>query len=543
MIFIIIVFQIFGSGFQNQPSIFGQHGELILRPCERANLFSDDCCFPQKNTSIFNDTAPGFRPSVQLDDSTLFWGRAPFLHVLDGNTIYAILQRGPSGGYPRHIRFTRSDDTGRTWLKPNVNIRYDPDIIICYPSMVVGRDGSINVVWTEPYDTGILFSRSTDGGATWSDTVRVDDDLPSGYRRLHPDITGFGDSLFASWLESAPTPASYRPWVRISINNGRTWVNETQISCVPPTTSTYSRPYSRFDPSINRWYVMWGCIDGEVYVARSNDGRSWQASVATIDNVVDAKYASMDLGPDGTVFVVWTEARYGQYDTDIFLSKSTDAGVTWSRSVLVNDRAGIGANQYEPHVAIDDKGYIHVAWIECIPFGSMTNAYYTISTDNGNSWQEPNLVVTDIVYTITPSVPYSLSLACDTASYGYVGWSYMFGVNALNFFSTNCPFHVGIEENASIKRSPVRLQIFPNPFSGSIRIKFDPVQASVKNELKIYNIAGKLVKQFSRLSYRQPGQVTWLGEDDYGNKLPCGVYLLRFQSGEYIETRNMRLVR
>ena len=93
--------------------------------------------------------------------------------------------------------------------------------------------------------------------------------------------------------------------------------------------------------------------------------------------------------------------------------------------------------------------------------------------DNGSTWVEPNLVVTDIPYTITPSVPYSLSLASDTNSYAYIGWCYDFygsGEGVLNFFSTNCPENVGVEEHETIPSPSINLSIFPNPMNtrGSI---------------------------------------------------------------------------
>jgi len=250
----------------------------------------------------------------------------------------------------------------------------------------------------------------------------------------------------------------------------------------------------------------------------------------------------MAVGPDGSVYVVWTEARYGQYDTDIFLSRSTDGGVSWSNSVLVNDRAGIGANQYEPHIAIDRKGYIHVSWIECIPFGSMTNAYYTISTDNGATWYEPNLTVTDIPYTITPSVPYSISVAADTASYGYVGWVYRFGSVTLNFFSTNCPENVEVAEGERPLSAATDLTITPNPFNNRVQIILGKNWASESAEVTIFDVTGKLITRFDHLDPKSR-QISWDGKDARGRDVPEGIYLIRFKTPDYTETIKSVLMR
>lgn len=548
MIYIAIIFQVFNPSRQSQNPVFGPHGELLMESCVLMSTVFDQHSDSFKEFSLHNpnhtDNVPDFRPSVQIDDSTLFWCRGPFLHVLEDNSIYAILQSGPASGYPRYIRFTSSQDTGKTWLKPNVIIRHDPDIIIAYPSMTVRPDGSINVVWVEPYDNGVLFSRSLDGGLTWSDAVRVDDGIPANHRQDCPDLTCSGDTLFVSWIEGS---TSWYPCVKMSTDAGETWINETQITCVPINSHRgYFRPYIRYDAQINRWYVLWESNNGEVYVARSSDGITWQASIATIDNIEDAHYPSMALGQDGTLHVVWGEARFAQFDTDIFLTKSTDGGVSWSNSVLVNDRAGIGANQYEPHISVDPKGVIHVGWIECFPFASMTNAYYTLSADSGATWLEPNLTVTDIPYTIAPGVPYTLFIASDTASYAYAGWTYEFnGVDPrwFNFFTTNCPDTPGIEENKITSPVLINLEVFPNPFRDVIHIEYSLRLHRDRLELKIFDITGRSVKDFRHIINQSYNKVIWNGTDDANRKLPSGVYFLKLEAENYIETRKLILLR
>jgi hypothetical protein len=521
MVSVCLLVQLLCSVIPNQTHVFGTNGELLMKPSTY-----------KYRTPSFPDSVPGFRPSVQIDDSTLMWCRGPFLHILDDNTIYALLQSGPGSGLPRYIRFASSTDTGQTWTNPNTIIRYDPNTIICYPSLSVGQDDGINVIWTEPYNSGILFSRSNDSGLTWSDTVSVDDGLPSGYRRLYPDIVCKGDTLIACWTEGPPSPQTWYPWVSFSNDSGATWFGENQISCVPVNTSTnWPRPYIRFDPLFKMYYVLWPCNDGEVYVAHSPDGTSWQYATVTIDNVENASSPSMDVGQDGTVYVVWYESRYASFDTDIFLSMSTDSGVTWSSSILVNDRASIADNQYEPHISLDIHQTIHISWIECVPFGSMTHAYYTQSTDNGSTWVEPNLVVTDIPYTITPSVPYSLTVASDTNSYAYIGWTYDFygtGGGVLNFFSTNCPENVGVKEKKDhrLKTSDIRLTASPNPFTKVTR--FEVLGSSKNSELQIYDVSGRKIKNLSVLSsqFSVPSYV-WDGRDDAGKELSPGIYLLK----------------
>jgi len=63
--------------------------------------------------------------------------------------------------------------------------------------------------------------------------------------------------------------------------------------------------------------------------------------------------------------------------------------------------------------------------------------------------------------------------------------------------------------------------------------------------MSIYDAAGRLVKDFSLPSAYSllPTEVSWNGVDNAGQKLPCGVYFLEFQVGDYKETRKLLLVR
>jgi hypothetical protein len=162
----------------------------------------------------------------------------------------------------------------------------------------------------------------------------------------------------------------------------------------------------------------------------------------------------------------------------------------------------------------------------------MTHAYYTQSTDNGSTWVEPNLIVTDIPYTITPNVPYSLSIASDTSSYAYIGWTYDFygtGGGVLNFFSTNCPDITGAEMPDDRKQKSevsLRLNISPNPFTTVAR--FEVLGASKKSELQIYDVTGRKIKRLSIPNSQFPiHNYVWDGRDDGGNKVSPGVYFLK----------------
>jgi hypothetical protein len=73
-------------------------------------------------------------------------------------------------------------------------------------------------------------------------------------------------------------------------------------------------------------------------------------------------------------------------------------------------------------------------------------------------------------------------------------------------------------------------QNYPNPFNPETRIKFVlPVTSEVR--INVYNILGKEIKELlneTRLSGEY--EITWNGEDNFGNKVPSGVYFITMLS-------------
>jgi hypothetical protein len=85
----------------------------------------------------------------------------------------------------------------------------------------------------------------------------------------------------------------------------------------------------------------------------------------------------------------------------------------------------------------------------------------------------------------------------------------------------------------------------PNPFSKLIKISFGRGQSAESIELKIYNASGRLVKDFNLKSQisNMHSAVSWSGIDNTGQKLPNGVYFVRFKAGDYEKTEKAILLK
>lgn len=82
------------------------------------------------------------------------------------------------------------------------------------------------------------------------------------------------------------------------------------------------------------------------------------------------------------------------------------------------------------------------------------------------------------------------------------------------------------EKNVNIPiKGGIKLSVHPNPFSKSVRISLgSSVTGSIR--LTVYDLSGRLVKTLKTTERN----VTWLGDDESGKKLPTGIYFIRAEN-------------
>lgn len=95
--------------------------------------------------------------------------------------IYLLCSVDPPGPDPLDVMFTRSTDGGATWAKP-IRVNDDGEETGAWQwfgTMSVAPDGRIDVIWNDtrssdsPRLCELYYSFSTDGGGTWSDNTAV----------------------------------------------------------------------------------------------------------------------------------------------------------------------------------------------------------------------------------------------------------------------------------------------------------------------------------------------------------------------------------
>ncbi|MDY0337978.1 MAG: C25 family cysteine peptidase [Candidatus Cloacimonadaceae bacterium] len=196
-----------------------------------------------------------------------------------------------------------------------------------------------------------------------------------------------------------------------------------------------------------------------------------------------------------------------------------------------------------------------------IDLPTVANLSYNVDNDTGifeMMWSTPEDPVLPIsayrIYRKFDSGPYEL--AVETTELNYIETFVLEG--AYRFYIT--PMYLNVEgspsqvvyapfpyvsnEDPQIPALVTALdKNFPNPFNPTTTIRFSLAEAGAVS-LNVYNTKGQLVRQLARqdmLSGKH--QIVWDGRDDRGNSVASGLYFYRMQSGKYVQSRKMILMK
>ncbi len=142
-------------------------------------------------------------------------------------------------------------------------------------------------------------------------------------------------------------------------------------------------------------------LDRIVCQKSSDNGQTWSnGTYAGLDGTKDQdkEWAIVDR-QNNNIYMTWTQ--FDEYDSqtpgdssNIMFSKSIDAGLNWSNAIRINKIAGDcidSDNTVEGAVpAVGPNGEIFVSWVG--PAGLV----FDKSTDQGNSWLENDIFITDV---------------------------------------------------------------------------------------------------------------------------------------------------
>jgi subtilisin-like proprotein convertase family protein len=190
--------------------------------------------------------------------------------------------------------------------------------------------------------------------------------------------------IFTSW-NSWQSPTFFGCGFAFTNNNGTSWTGS------PSTTSSNSG-----DPATWIWPVgsTWAGRLGLSYIQgagySTNNGTTWtHAQNFTGGSSFDKNLSAVDdvTGSPffGRAYTVWTYFSSNR----IFVSFTTDGGVTWSPGTAISPVPSGGHHHQGCDVAVGPGGVVYVVWANCLTNGQNSTEDFlgfTKSTDGGVTW-------------------------------------------------------------------------------------------------------------------------------------------------------------
>jgi hypothetical protein len=264
-------------------------------------------------------------------------------------------------GTPTQQRVSHSIDGGRLFSSPAVvaddGTYNDREAVTADPR----RPGHAYIAWVKRSgllgESGVaMFSRTTDGGATWSPQRVVHTPLPGTL----PDPTLIevlpdGTLLYVFMLVNgspvvgSPVLVPFYVMAMRSEDLGETWTAPQQIGVI-------ENPVAPHDPRTGAEVRAFPVLDTAI-------------------------------APDGTAYVVWNEI-FSETRSSVLYSRSTDGGRSWSAG---DEVAEVRAQAFIPAVAVARGGVVGVTWDDFTGDEPgdrrlTTRVWFAHSHDRGRTW-------------------------------------------------------------------------------------------------------------------------------------------------------------
>ncbi len=361
---------------------------------------------------------------------------------------------------------------------------------------ITAKDSS-NIWLGTYYPEDIYFS--SNGGSNWilqchiSDTAFIEGIM---FNKKYPNI-GYAFASISNVYGMADG-------VRIlkTSNNGQNWSSfEFEMygySCTDASMATTDSNYA--------WFGITNVV-GRIskIIMTSNGGMGW--------NIIDA-----GLGFDGPFTLQFSDDNQtgvyiGENGTSSNIYRTTNSGFNWS--------------------SVYNMSYYYsktMRWVSGTSNIYGNSEFETVrSIDDGNNWSimtgEPttNLISLDAVR-INEGTIYALLVTSDRQVYKLIDTARVIGIE---------------KPNTSIPKQSMLYQNYPNPFNPVTKIKFD----LPKNEIvtiKIYDLLGREIAVLINNEYKIAGsyELEWNAAN-----YPSGIYFYRLESGDFVSTKKMVLIK
>ncbi|HKD86070.1 MAG TPA: sialidase family protein [Terriglobales bacterium] len=298
----------------------------------------------------------------------------------------------------------------------------------------------------------IGFATSTDAGASWSNGLLPGiTQFESGTYIAVSDPSVAYDQAHSVWIIASLAIASGTDIVVVSrSSDAHNWNNPITVSSTPDADKNWiTCDNNSASPFFGHCYVEWDDpskpANGLIWMSTSTDGGiTWSAAANTADMAAGVGGQPV-VGVNGVVIVPIQNSD----GTQMIAFNSTDGGMTWSRTVMIStisDHAVAGNLRTSPlpSAAVDGAGSVYVVWQDCRFRANCSSNDIVMSTSSdGSNWSAPiGVPIDSVTSTVDHFIP---AIAADPASSGgsaHLGLTYYFYPDATCTAAT-CQLNVG----------------------------------------------------------------------------------------------------
>lgn len=273
----------------------------------------------------------------------------PALAVDPSGVIHVAWHDNSSGQF--QILYSRSSDGGATFA-PAVAISGPGEAQV--PALAVDRDGVIYVVWEGEAGGArrIFFSRSTDGGATFAASANLSPG--AGDSRL-PAIVAHGKGkVYVAWQDS--TGPGRQILLTRSPDGGKTFDSPRPVTPHAAGTRAAAISVEARGAVILVWQGTAKGTPGVVFSRSTDRARTFSPPRLLVPGVRE-RQAPAVANADGEIYLVWRDRVAGRWE--ILFARSSDGGETFTPPLNVSHTPGL-ANA--PAIVAIGRGRIAVAW-------------------------------------------------------------------------------------------------------------------------------------------------------------------------------------
>jgi len=259
----------------------------------------------------------------------------------------------------------------------------------------------------------IVVQKSTDGGKSWSEGTSIGKhEYPKQQDKEWAIVNPFNDEIYVTWTEfdkygSESLEHKSRILFSKSKDGGVTWSKTSTLSEIEGNAMDGNETVEGAVPAVGingEIYCAWS-VNHIIYFDRSLDGgkswlkkdiiasdqpNGWKFKVPGISRTNGMPVTCVDISKSaykGTIYINFSDQRNGSDDTDVFIVKSIDNGDTWSKPIRVNQDK-TKTHQFLTWMSVDPKtGFIYIVFYDRSKYNdAQTDVVLAVSKDGGNSF-------------------------------------------------------------------------------------------------------------------------------------------------------------